>query len=136
MYSRACPASCAENCVVSPIFFARAFSFSISAPEAWDIAWTVLIWASNPMPTAVDALKRAAVPAAASLLPLTMVEKKRSEALPRASIPFTLIPPKESLTFLAEIPAFCSRVSNSFLAFRIDAEREASVPPEISISSS
>ena len=72
IYSKPCPASSAVNWVVSPIFLAKAFSFSISAAEAWEIACTVLICCSNPIPTIVDAPINPATPAAATLLPFAI----------------------------------------------------------------
>ena len=136
MYSSPFPASSAENFVVSPISFAKAVSFSMSPAELCEIACTVLICDSNPIPTAVEAPRMAAVPAAASFAPFTIPPKTLSDALPSASIPFTLIPPKESPIFRPDKPACLSSPFNSLLAFRIDAASEASVPPDIIISSS
>ena len=136
MYSNPCPASSAVNWVVSPISFARLVSFRISASEACEIACTVLIWLSKPIPVIVAAPSAAVIPNAADLLPFTIASNARSDTLARLLIPFTLMPPKESPIFCADSPAFFSRWSISLRALLIDASKDRSVPPAIMISNS
>ena len=136
IYSSACPACSAVNWVVSPISFARAFSFFMSASDAWEIACTVLIWLSYPMPMVAAAPKAAVIPAAAIFPPVSTAPKALSEIDASASIPFPLMPPNEFSISSFDNFAFWASLSICFWASLIDAARDASVPPEIMISSS
>ena len=136
MYSRPFPASSAENWVVSPISFARAVSLRISASDAWEMACTVPIWLSKPMPTLVAAVSPAASPAAAAAPPLIIAPKTLSDIPPKASMPLMLIPPNASSIPFADRWALRSRLSISLRAFLMEAARDESVPPDIMISSS
>ena len=135
MYSSPLPASSAENLVVSPIFFASSVSCTMSASDACEMAFTVLICSSKPIPTYVDAAAIPAIPAAANLLPFTMAPNALSDMSPNLLIPSTLIPPNDSDIAFEESPAFRSRLSSSLLAFLMDAFKDWSVSPDIIISS-
>ena len=133
MYSSACPASVAENCVVRPISWAAAFNMSISDREAWEIACTVLICFSNEPPYPKDTATAALIPAAAAFADFTIPLKVRSAALSNALRPLVSI--FENARSISRPDAYIFRLSRSISPWALSTApfKDRFVFPEISI---